>query len=417
MKKLIILCAIVLTTLLLTSSVAGCQQKSQPSSATGNIRMTATINGLEKGEEATLTISHSGSAASEGLFFKRDVISDGKKTTTVDIAANLEDGGYLLLLEAPEKYFREPKGYLFAVTQSQIVNPTGRNVIFNLLPQPEGIVAEAYISLSAPPKAPPPPGPQFLVATLPREARYLPGEPVAVQLVFTNVTTSPLTLEYLPQIHVTKHLDTAPVLYSEVRAEQRVDTEPDEKIITDFTWDQKDANGEQVPPGWYDITWQPPDAPRPADRKIGGSLFAKVLIQDPRGAMEKTIEVIESQTVNDITVTLEHVELTSREMKVYAFVTQSDYPPTVQSSPFWNAATEYRIDGDAPVILPHPMMDYMENGTKFIWGGTTPKGTLDPVPSDAHELVFKIISMKVSTSPDDPQYTVEGPWEFRVPLE
>jgi len=379
--------------------------------------MTATINGLEKGEEATLTISHEGSAASEELFFKRDVISDGKKAITVDMAANLEDGYYQLLLEAPDKYFREPKGYFFMVSQSQIVNPTGRNVIFNLLPQPEGLVAEAYISLSAPPKAPPPPGPQFLVATLPREARYLPGEPVAVQLVFTNVTTSPLTLEYLPQIHVTKHLDTAPVLYSEVRAEQRVDTEPDEKIITDFTWDQKDANGEQVPPGWYDITWQPPDAPRPADRKIGGSLSAMVLIQNPRGAMEKTIEVNESQTVNDITVTLEHVELTSREMKVYAFVTQSDYPPTVQSSPFWNAATEYRIDGDAPVILPHPMMDYMENGTKFIWGGTTPKGTLDPVPSDAHELVFKIISMKVSTSPDDPQYTVEGPWEFRVPLE
>jgi hypothetical protein len=142
-----------------------------------------------------------------------------------------------------------------------------------------------------------------------------------------------------------------------------------------------------------------------------------VLIQHPQGAVEKTIEVNESRTVNDITVTLECVELTSREMKVYAFVTQPDYPPTVQSSPFWNAATEYRIDGGAPVILPHPMMDYMENGTRFIWGGTTPKGTLDPVPSDAHELVFKIVSMKVSTSPDDPQYTVEGPWEFRIPLE
>ncbi|OGO22209.1 MAG: hypothetical protein A2144_05145 [Chloroflexi bacterium RBG_16_50_9] len=416
MKKLIILSAIFLTVLLLTTSVVGCQQPQPPPSATGNIRMTATINGLEKGEEALLTISHEGSTASKELFFKRDVISEGK-AITVDIAANLEDGYYQLLLEAPDKYFRDPKGYFFMVSQSQIVNPTGRNVVFDLLPQPEGLWAEAFISLSAPPKAPPPPGPQFIVVTRPPEARYLPGEPVAVQLVLTNVTTNPVTLEYVPQIHVTKHLDTAPVLYSEVRAEQRVDTRPDEKIITDFIWDQKDANGEQVSPGWYDITWKPPDAPRPSDEKIGLGFSATVLIQHSQGAMEKTIVVDESQTANDITVTLERVELTSREMKVYAFVTQPDYPPTVQSSPFWSTATEYSIDGGAPVSLPHPHIKHQENGARFIWGGTTPKGTLDPVPSDAHELILKINSMKVSASPDDPQYTVEGPWEFTVPLE
>jgi hypothetical protein len=142
-----------------------------------------------------------------------------------------------------------------------------------------------------------------------------------------------------------------------------------------------------------------------------------VLVQYPQGAMEKTIEVNESRTANDITVTLERVELTSGEMKVYAFVTQPDYPPTVRSSPFWDAATEYCIDGGAPINLPHPHLKHMENGARFIWGGTTPKGTLDPVPSDAHELIFKINSMQVSASPDDPQYTVEGPWEFKIPLE
>lgn len=121
--------------------------------------------------------------------------------------------------------------------------------------------------------------------------------------------------------------------------------------------------------------------------------------------MEKTIEVNESRTVKDITVTLERIELTSREMKIYAFVTQPDYPPTVQSSPFWNADSEYSIDDGPAVNLPHPGMNYMINGTRFLWGGTTPKGTLDPVPSDAHELILKINSMKVSASPDDPQYS------------
>ena len=211
MKRLIILCAIVLTTLLLTSSVAGCQQKSQPSSATGNIRMTATINGLEKGEEATLTLSLSPGIDPTGKpIIRQTVRSDGERSLTAEITTSLKDGYYLLLLETPDKYFREPKGYLFMVSKSKIVNPTDRKLVFNLLPQPEGLVDEAYISLSAPPKAPPRPGSQFIVVTRPREARYLPGEPVEVRLVFTNVKTSPLTLEYVPQIHVTKHLYPRP---------------------------------------------------------------------------------------------------------------------------------------------------------------------------------------------------------------
>ena len=117
----------------------------------GNIKMTLTIGGLQKGEQATLTISHEIVTAEDPLFVKT-VTGNGEKSLTLDVSINLKDGFYQLLLEAPDKYFREPKGYLFAVTQSQILNPTGRNVIFNLLPQPESPTAEAYISLSAPPK-------------------------------------------------------------------------------------------------------------------------------------------------------------------------------------------------------------------------------------------------------------------------
>lgn len=416
MKKLIILCAVVLTTLLLTSSVAGCQQKSQPSSATGNIRMTATINGLEKGEEATLTISHEGSAASEELFFKRAIISDGKKAITVDIAANLEDGYYQLLLEAPDKYFREPKGYFFMVSQSQIVNPTGRKVIFNLLPQPEGLVAEAYISLSAPPKGPPPPSPLIISRAVPDEAYYLPGERVDVKVVFKNVSSENVKLEYLPEINVTKHENDEPVLYSWTGSKILTEIKPDDAVTVDFTWDQKDSAGNQVQPGWYDITWKDANNISEKDRRIGRGSTGMVLIRYPQGAMEKTIEVNQSQTAADITVTLERIELTSSGMMVYAFVTKPDYPPTVQSSPFWGSSTEYSVDGGETKLLSYSGIKRFETGARFIWGGTRP-GMIDPIPSDAHELAFKIISMKVSASPDEPYKIVEGPWEFKIRLE
>lgn len=129
-----------------------------PSSAPGDIQMTVTINGLEKGDEATLTLSLSpGIDPVEKPLFQQTIRSDGERSLTVEITTSLKDGYYQLLLEAPGKYFREPKGYLFAVNQSQIVNPVGRSIIFDLIPQEETpVMVEALISLSAPYKQPAP---------------------------------------------------------------------------------------------------------------------------------------------------------------------------------------------------------------------------------------------------------------------
>jgi len=125
-----------------------------------NIQMTVTINGLEKGDKATLTLSLSpGIDPAEKPLFKQTIRSDGEGSLTVEITTSLKDGYYQLLLEAPKKYFREPKGYLFQVYQSQIVNPVGRPVIFSLLPKERAPDVEALISLSAPVKRIPPSAP------------------------------------------------------------------------------------------------------------------------------------------------------------------------------------------------------------------------------------------------------------------
>jgi len=412
MKKIVILIVILLATLSLITPVTGCQQKSQPSSSvTGDIRMTVTINGLEKGEEAILTISHEGNAEGEELLFVQAVKSDGEESITVDIGTSLKDGYYQLLLEAPDKYFREPKGCFFMVSQSKIVNPSGRNIIFNLLPQPEGLVAEAYISLSAPPKQPPPP-PPFEVSVAPEEAHYLPGEPVGVNFSLNNVSSNPIKLAlYPPEIQV-KPTRQERLVFSVAAGTQSLEIKPNDSITLDFTWDQKNAEEKQVSPGWYNITFKDITVIYETDRRIVANPTARILIQYPKRTMEKTIELNQSQTENEITVILERIELTATGMTVYGFGTLPCYAPPPAASPFMHVFAEYSVDGNAVKQAGSAGMQELENGTRFIWSRY-----VDPVPSDAKELVFSISTITLSFAPDKPDELVVGPWVFQVPLE
>ena len=132
------------------STTPASEPVSTPIGASG-IQMTVTVNGLEKGEDAVLRLLPDIDTAEEALF-EQTIRSDGEGSITVDIRTSLKDGYYQLLLEAPDKYFREPKGYCFQVSQSQIVNPTSRSIVFDLIPPPFEPYLEAIISLSGPVK-------------------------------------------------------------------------------------------------------------------------------------------------------------------------------------------------------------------------------------------------------------------------
>lgn len=122
----------------------------------GSNQMTITITGLEQGEEATLRIGLETAALEiEKPLFEYQIQGTGASLTE-DIAPILEDGYYLLLLEAPHQYFREPKGYSFMVRDSIIINPTGKAITFKLGPLPAYPAMEWVVSLSAPPKQPMP---------------------------------------------------------------------------------------------------------------------------------------------------------------------------------------------------------------------------------------------------------------------
>jgi len=250
---------------------------------------------------------------------------------------------------------------------------------------------------------------------LPDEAYYLPGETVEVKLLFKNVSSNNVTLEYLPEIRVAKHLSGGQALYSWTGRELMTELKPDETTTIDFTWDQKDTNGEQVPPGWYYITYKDPNVTSETVWKTGN--VAMVLIRYSQGAIEKTIEVNESQTVKDITITLERIVLTAEEMVIYGRGTPAYIPPTSKNSQMGGFA-EYSIDGGEVIPLGRGRLwkeetVWKEDRSEFHWGGRRP-GVLDPVPNGAKELVFRIKNVIMTHVPDE---IVEGPWEFKIPLE
>jgi len=120
----------------------------------GSNQMTITIIGLKQGEEAVLRIgTETASLDIESALFEYQIKGTGGSLTE-DITPILEDGYYLLLLEAPHQYFREPKGYAFMVSDSIIVNPTGKAITFKLGPPPTPSLMEWVNDLSAPPKEP-----------------------------------------------------------------------------------------------------------------------------------------------------------------------------------------------------------------------------------------------------------------------
>ncbi len=264
--------------------------------------------------------------------------------------------------------------------------------------------------------APPTPTatPKLELSAMPSQDSYLPGEQVNIEFLFSNTDTEPITVTtFPPEIEI---LTSSP--YVAVRSfaagEQELALGPREEIPYNLTWDQRDNNGKQVSPGWYFVDVKNMRATT-ATGSMGLSIttITRVLIQFPQGAMEKTIEMNQPQTVNGITITLERVELSVKGTIIYAFATPPGYSLPQQSPDFplptppdWMVpvSAQYTVDGvtkdggTASVRL-------LGNGVELRWGRDG--AWLDPVPSDAKELIFTITGFG----------DWQGPWEFRIPLD
>jgi hypothetical protein len=270
----------------------------------------------------------------------------------------------------------------------------------------------------APLPAPPPP---FAVGVVPEEAQYLPGEPIEVELSLGNISSDPITLDpYPPQIQV-KPQNQDEVVFSVAAGSQALEIKPGDTITLDFTWDQKGTEGNQVSPGWYNIIFGDITV-RQGNSGYTFNPGAHVLVQYPQGAMEKTIELNQSQTVDGITVILERIVLMDEGSAFYVFFIPPGYTPAPPLAPGVQppppgiiARAEYSVSG---ITWNAGLAGFgtRDDGMKLVWGGYPDENLepvhghadyLNPIPADAGELTFTITQLN----------DWEGPWEFRIPLE
>lgn len=248
---------------------------------------------------------------------------------------------------------------------------------------------------------------------VPTQPSYLPGEGVDIEFSFTNTGTEPITVSPFPpkiQIMLPRPYD---VVRSFASGTQELVVEPGDRAIYNLTWDQRDDNGNHVSPGWYYVDIKGVTATR-GTRTTQWSFgtVTKLLIQFPQGAMEKNIELNQSETVDGLTITLVSVELSATGAKFYAFTIPPGYSPPEQPGPTMPPMphppppemvpvhAEYTVDS-VTKDAGYSGIGSEENGIRLIWDD------LDPVPSDAKGLTFTITRFG----------DVEGPWEFKITLD
>ena len=236
-----------------------------------------------------------------------------------------------------------------------------------------------------------------------------PGEGTKIELVFENISSASITVAPFPPAIQVENPRTGEPVRSFPEGDERLELAPSARFDYTLVWDQEDNDGEPMAPGWYSVyagavvLYQDTEP-----TEIHQSLFlTHLLIQFPQGAMEKVIELNQTQTANDLSITLQRVELHAERVVFSAFLTPADYSLPQESEglkPKWifPASAQYTVAGvvkDAGGTE----IQYLDDGIRLTWGQYQPY--LDPVPSDARELVFIIGS-------DWPE-----PWEFSIPLQ
>ena len=239
--------------------------------------------------------------------------------------------------------------------------------------------------------------------------RFLPGEQVMYGIGITNLSSGTITIDPFPPAMWIKPVGQDEAVYSSPAGNRTRDIEsdyPSSWYHPKGSWDQKDNNGEQVAPGWYEISYEYVIVEQKTSKRYTANPTARFQIVHPDSAMNKELDVNQSVTAEGITVTLERIELNAVKVTVHIFTTPPGYtmpeehPPEQAESLGINSRAEYSVDGG---ITKQPL----DIGGQFTKGGARLIWDLDPIPEDARELTFTIIKLG----------DWEGHWEFRIPLE
>jgi len=275
------------------------------------------------------------------------------------------------------------------------------------------------IGAGGPEEGAPPPAletpPQILLEleAVPLKTAVFPfGETVEIGLVFKNTSSESISVTpFPPAIHIVGSRTVRPVR-SFTEGDESRKLSPLETISHTLVWDQRDSSGEQVAPGWYTVHVGEVTISKDTElteTRVSFPSITKLLIQFPQGAMEKVIELNQTQTAGGLSITLERVELHDRGVIFSAFTTPPNYSPPQSSKThplkgLVPALAEYTVDG-VTIQAKYSELLALEDGIRMIWGQG--ESYLDPVPSEATELVIRIISFG----------EWQGPWEFVISLQ
>jgi len=249
---------------------------------------------------------------------------------------------------------------------------------------------------------------QVNVSTAPA---HLPGEQIMLGIGITNSSSGTITIDPFPPAMSVKPLGQDEAVYSSPSGTRTYDIGTDPPFFPNKdTWDQKDNNGEQVGPGWYEIGYEYVIIEQSTGKRYTANPTTRFEIMNPDSAMNKNLDVNQSVTAEGITFTLESIEMNAVETKVYTFTTPLGYrlpeehPPYQYQSLMGNSVGEYSIDGGTIKQMKSGGGKADVNGITITWDN------LEPIPIDAKELTFTIT--RITRLGD-----WEGRWEFEIQLE
>ncbi|MDD5701611.1 MAG: hypothetical protein PHU23_06115 [Dehalococcoidales bacterium] len=241
------------------------------------------------------------------------------------------------------------------------------------------------------------------------QENFLPGDEVMYGISITNLSSGIITIDpYGPAMQI-RSVDRNEVVYSSPagsRTQDIVTEYPMSWYRTKGVWDQKDNQGCQVSPGWYEIGYEYVIIEQSTGKSFQADLKTRFQIVPPDSAMNKELEINQSVTAEGVAVTLESIEMNAVETKIYTFTPPPDYslttehPPSQMESLMTNSTAEYSVDGGEVVMIRSGGGKADAEGITLTWDN------LDPMPVEAKEITFIITQLG----------GLKGPWEFKVKL-
>lgn len=247
--------------------------------------------------------------------------------------------------------------------------------------------------------------PSFNFKAKPMKSFFMPGEEVEIAIVFENTGSEPITIApYPPEIRLIKHHDSE-IVYTSKPSGKELKLMPREKSTYTLRW----KSSTSISPGFYYVEV----ITRVHEPNNSWSLKAnvcKILIQHPQGAMEKTIKINQTQTVDNVTIVLEKVELTSTGGNVYIFAKLPTLPET--SSPLIplpeptpppppeSYRAVYKVDNSDEKPAFSAGLRWVNGDLRITW-------QIEPIPADAKKMTFIISELG----------KWKGPWIFHIDLE